>query len=111
MNFWMWCLAHRLELVIKDALCSTWFNRFNQMLCCLYYIYYKLPKKCSELESIVMDLKGAFNVNDERSGVRPIRVCGTQWVCHKLITMKWIQFKYGAYIAHLKTVSEDSLTS
>ena len=55
-----------------------------------------------------MDLKGAFHLNDEGSGVRPIRACGTRWVCHKLSAMKRILCKYGAYTAHLTTLSEDS---
>ena len=58
-RFWMWCLAHRLELAIKDALHGTWFDMLDEMLLCLYYIYYKSPKKYSELENIVTDLKGA----------------------------------------------------
>jgi len=33
---WKWCLAHRLELGIKDALKGTY---FDDMLLRLYYIY------------------------------------------------------------------------
>ena len=55
-----------------------------------------------------MYLKGAFHLNDEGSGVRPIRACGTRWVRHNLSAMKRILCKYGAYTAHLTTLSEDS---
>ena len=68
--FWMWCLAHRLELAIKDALRSTMFDLVDEMLLHLYYIYEKSPKKCSELESIVTDLKGgAFGMNEDGAGI------------------------------------------
>jgi len=30
--FWMWCLAHRHELVIKDALHGTSFDLLDEML-------------------------------------------------------------------------------
>ena len=30
--FWMWCLAHRLELSIKDALSNTTFDLVDEML-------------------------------------------------------------------------------
>ena len=30
--FWMWCLAHRLKLAIKDALRSTSFDLVDEML-------------------------------------------------------------------------------
>ena len=106
--FWMWCLAHRLELAIKDALHGTCFDLLDEMLLRLYYIYKKSPKKCTELESIITDLEGAFHLNDEGSGVRPIRACGTRWVCHKLSAMKRVLCKYGTYTAHLATLSEDS---
>jgi len=36
---WMWCLAHRLELGIKDAFKGTYFDGIDDMLLCLYYIY------------------------------------------------------------------------
>ena len=46
--FWMWCMAHRLELAIKDALKDTTFNLINEMLLRLYYLYEKSPKKCRD---------------------------------------------------------------
>ena len=40
----MWCLAHRLELAIKDALHGTAFDLVDEMLLRLYYLYEKSPK-------------------------------------------------------------------
>ena len=102
----MWCLAHRHELAIKDALRATSFDLLDEMLLRLYYIYEKSPKKCTKLESIVTDQKGAFQLNE--GGVWPIRACGTRWVCHKLSATRRVLSKYGAYTAHLATLSEDS---
>ena len=75
------------------------------MLIRLYYLYEKSPKKCAELKAIVEDLRDAFEFDD--NGVRPVRSCGTRWVCHKLKAMKRVLSKYGAHVAHLTTLSED----
>ena len=37
--FWTWCLAHRLELAVKDVLKGTAFNITDDMLLRLYHIY------------------------------------------------------------------------
>jgi len=42
--FWLWCLTHRQELALKDALKGTVFNLVDDMLTCLYYVYEKSPK-------------------------------------------------------------------
>lgn len=54
---WSWCLAHRVELAVKDALKSTSFSLIDDMLLSLYHIYEKSPKKCQELGEIINDLK------------------------------------------------------
>ena len=52
--FWMWCLAHRLELAVKDALKHTAFDLLDEMLLRLYYLYEKSPKKCRQLEELLL---------------------------------------------------------
>ena len=42
--FWMWCLTHRLELAVKDALKGTCFELIDEMLLRLYYLCEKSPK-------------------------------------------------------------------
>ena len=54
--YWMWCLAHRLELAIKNALKGTYFDSIDDMLLRLYYLYEKSPKKSRELVDIIKDL-------------------------------------------------------
>ena len=50
--FVFWCLAHRLELAIKDALKNTYFSIIDDLLLRLYFLYEDSPKKCRELEDI-----------------------------------------------------------
>ena len=52
--FWMWCMAHRLELAVRDALKSTAFDAVDDLLLKLYCVYEKSTKKCRELEDIVI---------------------------------------------------------
>ena len=61
--FMFWCLAHRLELSVKDALQSTFFSTTDVLLH-LYYLY-KVPsigvKSCLEPSEIPTS-KGASHV-------------------------------------------------
>ena len=104
--FWMWCLAHRMELAIKDALNGTAFDLIDEMLLRLYYLYEKFPKKCRELEEIVSDLKEWLQFQD--GGVKPIRASGSRWISHKLAAIKRVLSKYGAYTHHIAALSESS---
>ena len=59
--FWMWCLAHRQELALKDALKGTVFDLMDNMLIRLYYVYEKSPKKCRELEELLLIYVSVLN--------------------------------------------------
>ena len=104
--YWMWCLAHRLELAMKDALKGTAFDAIDEMLLKLYFLYEKSPKRCRELEGVVSDLKDCVTI-DGSKGSRPIRASGSRWLSHKLNAMKRVLSKYGAYTSHLIALSED----
>ena len=106
--FWMWCLAHRLDLAVKDALKGMAFDAVDDMLLKLYYLYEKSPKKCRQLEDIVSDLKACVTFDDGGLGSRPIRASGSRWVSHKLNAMRRVLSRYGAYTNHLAALSEDS---
>ncbi|XP_057317246.1 E3 SUMO-protein ligase KIAA1586-like [Hydractinia symbiolongicarpus] len=41
----IWCIAHRLELALSDALKGTDFDIVDEMLLRTYYLYQKAPKK------------------------------------------------------------------
>ena len=103
--FWMWCLAHRLELAVQDALKRTTFDQIEEMLLRLYYLYERSPKKCRELEDVVADLRQFLTFDDK--GIRPVRASGSRWVTHKVNAMKRVLSKYGAYVGHLTALSQD----
>lgn len=103
--FLMWCLAHRLQLAVKDALKGTAFDAVDDMLLKLYYLYEKAAKKCRELAEVVTDLKECINVHE--AGIKPIRATGSRWVSHKLDAVRRILSKYGVYTGHLLALSED----
>ena len=104
--FWCWCYAHRLELACKDAFSSSLFSSIQEMLLRLYYLYEKSAKKSRELEGIVSDLEQAFNL--VKVGNCPIRSCGTRWITHRRKALQRVVDRYGAYIAHLSTLAEDT---
>ena len=101
--FWMWCLAHRLELAIKNALKGIVFDQIDDMLLKLYYLYKKSPKKCQELTEINTNLQNCLTFDD--GGRKPVKASGTCWIAHKLSAMKHIISKYGAYTNHLAALS------
>lgn len=103
---WVWCMAHQLELAVKDAPKGTAFYLIDDLLLKLYYLYEKSPKKCRELQDIVTDLKECLRFDDD--GIKPICASGSRWVAHKLNAMKRIISKYGAYTNHLVVLSEDT---
>ena len=41
--FMFWCMAHRLELSVKDALITTFFSTIDDLLLRMYYMYNKSP--------------------------------------------------------------------
>ena len=104
----MWCLAHRQELALKDALKGTVFDLVDDMLTHLYYVYQKSPKKCCELEEVVADLRQCVEFND--AGVRPLRASGSKWVSSILCVQVALQTKcYGNMclpsLGHIQTTS------
>ena len=74
-----WCLAHRLELSLKDALKTTFFASINELLLQVYFMYKKSPKKCRELEMVVQELRSCLQPTEmpTKRGSRPLRACGT----------------------------------
>lgn len=108
----VWCLAHRLELALKDALSKTYFSVVDEFLLRLYYLYHKSPKKCKELEDMVSTLKECLSDCEfpAVSGIRPMRACGTRFVTHKVSALERIIDRFGAYMNHLVTLTESSST-
>ncbi len=108
----IWCLSHRLELSLKDALKQTLFTNIDEFLMQIYYVYSKAPKKCRELEEVTSELKSLLDVPDFPAGHgnKPKRACGTRFVCHKVQALQRILDRFGAYMNHLITLSESPST-
>ena len=103
---WSWCYAHRLELACKGAFTSTLFKDIEEMLLCLYYLYHKSPKKCRDLVAVIDDLKEVFEL--PRGGNLPIHSQGSRWIDHKRKALLRVIDRYGAYVSHLSTLTEDT---
>ena len=75
---YVWCVAHHLELSLKDALQGTVFD----VLLCLYYLYENSPKKLRQLRELHDIYRQTFKF--EEGGVRPKRACGNYDTSHFL---------------------------
>ena len=109
---WMvfiWCIAHRLELALSNALKTTMFQEVDDMLLKMYFLYKKAPKKLRQLEEL-HDLYQQSMEFDE-GGVKPKKSSGSRWISHQLAAMKMCLDKWGIYIQHLETMTEhESIT-
>ena len=105
-----WCLTHRLELSVKDALKDTFLKQIDELLLQVYYVYEKSPKKCHELKDVIEDLKQCLTETEmpKKGGTRPLRASGTRFIAHKVSALARLVDRYGAYLSHLFTLSQDS---
>ena len=74
-NEWIefgWCVAHRLELSLKDALGGKAFDEIDEILR-LYCLYNKSPKKLRELKELVSVYEDS-ELNE--GGCRPKKASG-----------------------------------
>ena len=101
-----WCVAHRLELALKDALSTTYFKEVDEVLLRLYYLYENSPKKLRGLYELHLAYKENFQFQE--GAVKPKRASGTRWICHKLSALKVLVDKFGLFIQHLETLSCDT---
>lgn len=101
-----WCMAHKLELGIKDALKGTFFDEVDEMLLRLYYLYKRSPKKLRELQEIHDLVKESMEYDD--TGVKPVRANGTRWVAHRVAAMKKVLDKFDVYMVHLESLCNDA---
>ena len=93
-------------LASKNALTSSLFSGIDEMLLRLFYLYEKSPKKTRELEEVVKDLKEVYEF--PIGGNKPVRSQGSRWISHKRKALQRVVDRYGAYISHLISLSEDA---
>ena len=75
--YFIWCLAHRLELSLKDAIEETCFKSVDEMILRLYYLYVKSPKKKRKLKELYASYKVLFSCT---KGVKPKKASGWKGV-------------------------------
>ena len=93
------CFNHRFELAIKDASKNDNFNKIDERLTKVYYLYQKSPKRLLELKRIAEAW--------EKSVPKPSKSYGTHWIDHKFTSMKIMLENYGAYISHIESLSQN----
>ena len=64
---YVWCVAHRLELAVKDALTGTIFDDLDDVLLRLYYLYENSPKKLRQLRELHQIYSEAFEFEEVES--------------------------------------------
>ena len=76
------CLAHRLELAMKDAFNRSDMTEIERALNLLYNTYKNSSKKWREIQELFQLMKDDFDFED--SGLRPTKTYGTRWISHRL---------------------------
>ena len=89
---------------------STYFFEVDELLLRVYYVYEKSPKKCHELDEVVVELKQCLEPMEmpQEGGNRPLRACGTRFIAHKVAALGRLIDRFGAYVSHLNSLIEDS---
>ena len=77
---YVWCVAHRLELALKDALQGTIFDYVDEVLLRLYYLYENLPKKLRQLRDLQRMYIETLNLNRAESDRSEHVVCGLGFI-------------------------------
>lgn len=98
------CMAHRLELSIKDSVSSVSFQvKVDETLLALYLLYHNSPAMRAELQQIASDKNCKL--------LLPTRVGGTRWVGHTLRAIKNLLGSYDVIVNHLTLISEGPATN
>ena len=69
-----WCVAHHLELALKDSLGKTAFLKVDELILHMYYLYKKLPKKLQQLRELA-NVKKCINLRQVVFLLRNHQVC------------------------------------
>jgi hypothetical protein len=101
----VWCISHRLELALKDALKKS-IDPVDTCIRNLYYLYEKSSKKLRELKSLFGILNEMYEFSNNR--VKPNRAAGTRWIDHKVRAIEGMIDKYGVYMKHIENILVDA---
>ena len=104
----IWCVFHRLELSMKDAL-KEFMKPVDDSLVHLYYLFKKSSKKLSQLKSLLTDLESVYDF--ESKSIKPEKSSGTRWLDHKIRAMKKLIDKFGVYAKQIECSIEQAAKS
>ena len=62
-------------------------------------------RKCRDLSDLVSDLKDVYEFSD--GGNLPVRASGSRWIARKRKALQRVVDRYGDYLNHLSTLTED----
>lgn len=94
------CLAHHLELGIKDCMKGTYMDDLVKLRVSVYYFYKDSPKRLRELE-------GVSEIMDEHF-LKPEWANGTRWVEHKQKALVKLQKTWSSIVIHLENYATDT---
>ena len=94
------CLAHRLELAIKDAVKASGTKQYEKLMTALIGLYYFYKRSSKQRKG----LRKAMQVL-ELTGSMPPRVGGTRWLSHTKRAIESVLQIYQALVFHLENES------
>ena len=97
----VWCLSHRLELALKDALADV-MEPIKKCLTNLFYLYKKSSKKLRELRKLHKVLAEVYVFENGR--VKPSKC---SWIAHLLRSMSGLVDKFSLYLQHFENIIAD----
>ena len=96
----VWCLAHRLELAVKDAFKGTYMDTVIEILTTIYYFYKGSSKRNREAQELA-------DIMDEHF-YKPAKANGTRWVDHKLQAVSKLLKNWPIIVSHMSNYAEDN---
>lgn len=95
----VWCLAHRLELAVKDCFKGTYMDKVTDVLSLIYKFYKGSSKRNKEVQDIAEIMDEHFS--------KPNKANGTRWVEHKLKAANKLLQNWNLIIIHMENYAED----
>ena len=100
-----WCVAHKLELGIQGALKSTYFDKVDRLLLCIYYFINDHQSSSDNfLRSMILWRRV---IKFDASCIKPVKTSGSHWIAHNVGALKKLLYKYSIYIIHLQSLCKD----
>ena len=104
----VWCLAHQLELAIKDSFEGSDMTEIECVLNLLYNVYKNSSKKWRVIQELFQSIKDDFDFED--SGLRPTKTYDTRWISYCLNALHKFYKKFKVFVLHLENIIREATT-